>query len=158
MEATLEPTLEGTEGEKHLWVTAYLNSFYDAGASDDASGLVSILSAAGALQQLNLVDTVHLVAYDLMEEVGLIGSTLYAGSAVSDLRERQGEGAIVGKLHSDTVGYDEGDSDAVVTCDRPIDEAALRASESIDSSIKQAINARPTPITGTAGPPVFPRS
>jgi hypothetical protein len=35
------------------------------------------------------------------------------------------------------VGNDEGDSDAVVvTCDRPIDEAALRASESIDSSIK----------------------
>jgi hypothetical protein len=65
VEASMEGTLEGTEGEKHLWVRAYLNPFYDAGASADASGLVSILSAAGALQQLNLVDTVHLVACDL---------------------------------------------------------------------------------------------
>ncbi|MDP8973973.1 MAG: M28 family peptidase, partial [Actinomycetota bacterium] len=37
----VEATLQGTEGEKHLWVTAHLDSVYNAGASDDASGLVS---------------------------------------------------------------------------------------------------------------------
>jgi aminopeptidase YwaD len=134
----VEATLEGTGGEKHLWVTAHLDSFYNAGANDDASGLVSVLSTARALKQLDPEHTVHFVAYDL-EEVGLVGSTLYAGSAVSDIRDQQGEGAIIGNIHSDMVGYDEGDSDAVmVTCGRAgtIDEAMLRASETIDSPIK----------------------
>src|SRR5829696_681100 len=39
----VEATLQGTEGEKHLWVTAHLDSFYNPGANDDASGLVSLL-------------------------------------------------------------------------------------------------------------------
>jgi hypothetical protein len=138
----VEGTLEGTEGEKHLWITAHLDSFYNAGANDDASGLVSILSSAKALKQLNPKHTIHFVAYDL-EEVGLVGSTLYVGSTVSDIREQQGDRVIIGNIHSDMVGYDEGDSDAVmITCDRAgtIDEAVLHASEMIGSSIKIALS------------------
>ena len=140
----VEATLEGTESEKHLWVTAHLDSVFNAGANDDASGLVSILLTARVLEQLNPKYTVHFVAYDLeeydeFEEVSLEGSLRYVGSAVSDIREREGEGAIIGNLHSDMIGYDEGaDLDAVlVTCGRagPIDEAVLRASEIIDSPI-----------------------
>ncbi len=136
----VEATLEGTEGRRHLWVTAHLDSFHNAGANDDASGLASVLSTARALKRLNPEHTVHFVAYDL-EEVGLAGSTLYVGSAVEDIRKRQGEGAIIGNLHSDMIGYDDGGEFGAVmgACgDRagPIDEAVLRASETIGSPIE----------------------
>jgi hypothetical protein len=134
----VEATFQGTGGEKHLWVTAHLDSFYNPGASDDASGLVSILLTAKVLRDLDPEHTIHFVAYDL-EEVGLVGSTLYVGSVVSEIREREGEQAILGNLHSDMIGYDEGGFNAVMgTCNRAgsIDEALLRASKEIDSPLK----------------------
>jgi Peptidase family M28 len=133
----VEATLQGTEGKKHLWVTAHLDSVYNAGASDDASGLVSILLTARALKQVNPKHTVHFVAYDL-EEIGLYGSSRYVDSIVSDIREREGEAAIIGNINSDMVGYDEGRYEAVMgTCNQagPLDEAVLRASEMIDSPL-----------------------
>lgn len=42
----VEGILQVAEGTKHLRVTAHLDSFYNAGAEDDASGLVSVLSTA----------------------------------------------------------------------------------------------------------------
>ena len=134
----VEATLQGTGGEKHLWVTAHLDSFYNPGASDDASGLVSVLLTAKTLRELDPEHTIHFVAYDL-EEVGLVGSTLYVGSVVSEIREREGEQAILGNLHSDMIGYDEDGFNAVMgTCNRAgsIDEALLRASKEIGSPIK----------------------
>jgi Zn-dependent M28 family amino/carboxypeptidase len=93
---------------------------------------------ARALKQLEPEHTVHFVAYDL-EEVGLIGSAIYVGSIVSAIREREGERAIIGDIHSDMIGYDDGGKFGAVmgTCGRagPIDEAVLRASETIDSPI-----------------------
>ena len=133
----VEATLQGTEGKKHLWVTAHLDSAYNAGASDDASGLVSILLTAKALQQLEPEHTVHFVAYDL-EEIGLFGSSRYVDTVVSDVREREGESAILGNINSDMVGYDEGRFRAVMgTCNQagPLDEAVLRAWEEIDSPL-----------------------
>ncbi len=133
----VEATLQGTGGGKHLWVTAHLDSFYNPGASDDASGLVSLLMTARTLNELDLEHTVHFVAYDL-EEVGLVGSAVYVGSIVSAIREREGEGVIIGNLHSDMIGYDRGQLEAVLgTCNRAgsIDEAVLRASERIDSPL-----------------------
>jgi hypothetical protein len=81
----VEATLEGTEGEKHLWVSAHLDSVYNAGANDNASGLVSFLMTARALEDLNLKHTVHFVAYDL-EEVGLVGSSVYVREVVRPIR------------------------------------------------------------------------
>ncbi len=133
----VEATLEGTEGEKHLWVSAHLDSVYNAGASDDASGLVSILLSARALKELDPEHTVHFVAYDL-EEVGLVGSSRYVENVVSDVREQRGEQAIIGNIHSDMIGYDEGGFEAVMgACNRagPIDDAVLRASEIVDSPL-----------------------
>ena len=133
----VEATLEGTGGGKHLWVSAHLDSVYNAGASDDASGLVSILETANALRQLDLKHTVHFVAYDL-EEIGLYGSSRYVRDVVSDIREREGEGAIIGNINSDMVGYDEGGFEAVMgSCNKAgeIDEAVLGALETIDSPI-----------------------
>ena len=133
----VEATLRGTEGEKHLWVTAHLDSVYNAGASDDASGVVSILLTAKALQQLEPEHTVHFVAYDL-EEIGLYGSSRYVDTVVNDVREREGEEAIIGNINIDMVGYDEGGFRAVMgTCNQagPLDDAVLRAREEIDSPI-----------------------
>ena len=133
----VEATLQGTEDRKHLWVTAHLDSVYNAGASDDASGLVSILLTAKALRQLEPEHTVHFVAYDL-EEIGLFGSSRYVDTVVSDVREREGEDAILGNINSDMVGYDEGEFEAVMgTCNQAglLDEAVLRAREEIDSPL-----------------------
>jgi Peptidase family M28 len=134
----VEATLRGTEGERHLWVTAHLDSVHNAGANDDASGLTSILLTAEALKELNPEHTVHFVAYDL-EEVGLFGSSHYVENTVRSVREREGEGAIIGNLQSDMIAYEEGGFDAVLgTCDRagPIDDALSRATEEIDSPIQ----------------------
>ena len=133
----VEATLAGTGGEKHLWVSAHLDSVYNAGASDDASGLVSILEVAKVLKQLDPEHTVHFVAYDL-EKIGLYGSSRYVREVVSDVRGREGEGAIIGNINSDMVGYDEGGFEAVMgSCNKAgdIDEAVLSALEAIDSPI-----------------------
>jgi hypothetical protein len=133
----VEATLKGNGGDKHLWVTAHLDSVGVPGANDDASGLVSILLAAKALKQLHPEHTVHFVAYDL-EEVGLIGSSRYVESVVGAIREREGERAIIGNLHSDMIGYEPDIFDAVLgTCDQAgtIDDALHLASKEIGSPI-----------------------
>jgi hypothetical protein len=137
----VEATLDGTLGEagdgKHLWVTAHLDSVFNAGASDDASGLVSLLETAKALKQIKPEYTVHFVAYDL-EEIGLYGSSRYVESVVSDVRKREGEEAIIGDINSDMVGYDEGRFKAVMgSCNRagPLDDAVLQALKAIDSPL-----------------------
>jgi Zn-dependent M28 family amino/carboxypeptidase len=119
-------------------VTAHLDSVGNAGANDDASGLVSILMTAWALEGLDPEHTIHFVAYDL-EEVGLVGSSVYVGDTVAAFRERRGERAIIGNLQSDMIGYEPDTFDAVIgTCNRagPIDDALVRASETLDSRIE----------------------
>lgn len=133
----VEATLEGTEGKKHLWVTAHLDSVYNAGASDDASGLGSILETARALKEIKPEHTVHFVAFDL-EEIGLYGSSRYVESVVSDIRSQEGENAIIGDINSDMIGYDEGSFEGVMgSCNQagPLDDAVLAASKAIDSPI-----------------------
>ncbi len=133
----VEATLRGSGGGKHLGVTAHLDSTYNPGANDNASGLVSILMTAKALQRLDLDHTVHFVAYDL-EEIGAIGSSRYVESVVGDLLERKGGSAIIGNLNNDMVGYDKSGSEAVMgACNQagPLDDALLRAAEIIESPI-----------------------
>jgi hypothetical protein len=134
----VEATLRGTGGGKHLWVSAHLDSVHNAGANDDASGLVSLLMTARALERLDLKHTVHFVAYDL-EEVGLVGSSVYLRDVVSPIRAQEGDEAIIGNLNSDIIGYEADEPDAeIVTCGRgdTIADAVLRASEAIDSPVE----------------------
>jgi hypothetical protein len=134
----VEATLPGTGGEKHLWVTAHMDSVHNAGANDNSSGLVSILLTARALKRLEPEHTIHFVAYDL-EEVNLVGSSRYVGSTVRSIREQEGDRAIIGNLNSDMIGYEEGGFDAVIgTCNQAgtIDDALLRASKMLDSPIE----------------------
>jgi hypothetical protein len=134
----VEATLRGTEGERHLWVTAHLDSVDNAGANDDASGLTSILLMAEALEELEPEHTVHFVAFDL-EEVGLFGSTHYVENTVGAVQDREGNELIIGALQSDMIGYEEDAFDAVLgTCDRAgsIDDALSRAAREIRSPIR----------------------
>ena len=134
----VEATLRGTEGGRHLWVTAHLDSVHNAGANDDASGLTSILLTAKALKEIEPEHTVHFVAYDL-EEVGLYGSIHYVESTVKPLREQEGEEAIIGDLQNDMIAYEEDGFDAVLgTCGRagPIDDALSLAAEELDSPLE----------------------
>ncbi len=129
----VEATLKGSEGEKHLWVTAHMDSVGNAGANDNASGLVILLLAARALEQLELDHTVHFVAYDL-EEVGLIGSNRYVYTEVASVREREGEEAIIGNINADMVGYEENEFNAVISECKPtgsLDDALRRASRTV---------------------------
>jgi hypothetical protein len=133
----VEATLKGSGGDKHLWVSAHLDSVSVPGANDNASGLVSVLLTARALKQLRPEHTVHFVAYDL-EEVGSIGSSRYVESVVGPVRQREGERAIIGNINSDMIGYEPDVFDAVIgTCDQAgtIDDALQRASKEIDSPI-----------------------
>jgi hypothetical protein len=133
----VEATLQGTEGEKHLWVTAHLDSVHNAGANDNASGLVLLLLTARALERLDLKHTVHFVAYDL-EEVGLVGSSHYIGSAVNSIRNQAGDRAIIGNINSDMVSYETDEFNAVLgDCGQAgaIDDAILQASERLGSPI-----------------------
>jgi hypothetical protein len=89
----VEATLHGSGGEKHLWVTAHLDSLTPhlesvgiAGANDNASGLTLLLMTARVLKH-----TVHFVAYDL-EERDLVGSRDYVSTVVDSVQEREGRG------------------------------------------------------------------
>ena len=137
VEATLEGTLGEPDGGKYLWVTAHLDSVYNAGESDDASGLVTLLETAKALKQVESEHTVHFVAFDF-EEIGLYGSSNYVENVVSKVREREGEEAIIGGINSDMVGYDEGGFEAVMgSCNQAgtLDDAVLQALPAIDSPL-----------------------
>jgi Iap family predicted aminopeptidase len=130
----VEATLMGSVGEKHLWVTAHLDSVGNAGANDNASGLVLLLLTARALEGLDLEHTVHFVAYDL-EEVGLIGSTRFVHTEVLSVRDQEGEEAIIGNINADMIGYEQNQFNAFVeTCDQAgsLDEALTKASRAID--------------------------
>jgi len=133
----VEATLEGTEGEKHLWVTAHMDSVNNAGAEDNASGLVMLLLAANALEGLEMEHSVHFVAYDL-EEIGLVGSYKYLWAEVLPLREREGEEAIIGNINADMIGYEENEFNAVISSCKPtgpLDEALVQASKAIKPTL-----------------------
>src|SRR5829696_3575134 len=105
----VEATLHGSGGEKHLWVTAHLDSLTPhlesggiAGANDNASGLTLLLMTARALKHLELKHTVHFVAYDL-EERGLVGSRDYVSTVVDSVQEQEGRNDIIGNINADMV-------------------------------------------------------
>ena len=133
----VEATLQGTDGEKHLWVTAHMDSAGNAGAEDNASGLVMLLLAAEALEGLEMEHTIHFVAYDL-EEIGLVGSFEYLWAEVLPLREKEGEEAIIGNINADMIGYEQNEYNAVVSSCKPtgpLDEALVQASKAVDPAL-----------------------
>ncbi len=133
----VEATIQGT-GDRHLWLTAHMDSAGNAGANDNASGLTSLLETAEAVAKIRPEYTVHFVAYDLEEE-GLLGSSRYVDRTVKDIRDREGERAIIGNINSDMIGYEKNAFDAVMgACDKagPLNDALRRAAREINSPIE----------------------
>jgi hypothetical protein len=133
----VEATLHGSGGEKHLWVTAHLDSVGNAGANDNASGLTLLLMTARVLKHLELKHTVHFVAFDL-EERGKLGSYDYVSTVVDSVQEREGREAIIGNINADMVGYEENEWNAFIeTCDLSgsLDEALTQAAKAIDPPV-----------------------
>ena len=136
----VEGTVQGTRGTggKHLWLTAHMDSVGNAGANDNASGLVSLLEVAEAVAKNRPENTVHFVAYDL-EEKGLIGSSRYVESTVKDIRDQEGKDTIIGNINSDMIGYEKDTFDAVIdTCDQagPLEDAFRQTARETDSPVK----------------------
>ena len=136
----VEATVQGTKGAggKHLWMTAHMDSVSNAGANDNASGLISLLEVAEAAAETRPENTVHFVAYDLEEE-GLIGSSRYVETTVKNILESKGKSAIIGNINSDMIGYEEDAFDAVIgACDRsgPLDDAFRQAARETNSPIE----------------------
>jgi len=134
----VEAVLEGEPNGRHLWVTAHLDSVSNAGASDDASGLASILMVARAMKEKKPQHTVHFVAYDL-EEIGLVGSAKYFDDVVTPLRNSLGDASIIGNLHSDMIGYDPGTNLGIMAaCEQggEIIEAVRQSAVKVKSAIE----------------------
>ncbi|WP_437637552.1 M28 family metallopeptidase [Sorangium sp. So ce854] len=91
----------GADPSRVLILSAHYDSVNNAGADDDASGIVSSLAIAHALKDTPLNIGLRIVAFD-QEEIGLVGSNAYAR-----LLDRNGELAqVVGVLDLEMTGYD----------------------------------------------------
>jgi uncharacterized protein with GYD domain len=91
----------GANTKKALILSAHYDSVQNAGADDDASGIISAFGVAHALRAASLTRGLRIVAFDL-EEKGLVGSKAYV-DAVSKANKL---GEIVGVLNLEMTGYD----------------------------------------------------
>jgi hypothetical protein len=101
---------------KFLIVSAHYDSVNNAGADDDASGVVAMLATARLLRDKDLKHGVRFVAFD-EEELGLVGSRAY----VKELVARGEAGQILGDLQMEMMGYNAKKDGRfhVISCDRP---------------------------------------
>ncbi|WP_437735699.1 M28 family peptidase [Sorangium sp. So ce1335] len=91
----------GADPSRVLILGAHYDSVSNAGADDDASGIVSSLAIARALKDTPLNIGLRIVAFD-QEETGLVGSNAYAS-----MLDRNGELAkVVGVIDLEMTGYD----------------------------------------------------
>jgi hypothetical protein len=101
---------------KFLIVSAHYDSVNNAGADDDASGVVAMLATARLLKGKALKHGVRFVAFD-EEELGLLGSRAYVKELV-----KQGEaGQILGDFQMEMMAYNAKKDGRfhVISCDRP---------------------------------------
>lgn len=100
---------------KFLVVSAHFDSVNNAGADDDATGVVSMLATAKVLKDRPLENGVRFVAFD-EEELGLVGSAAYVAALV-----KRGEKAtILGDLQMEMMAYNHRKDGKfhVISCDR----------------------------------------
>ncbi|KYF77190.1 Zn-dependent exopeptidase M28 [Sorangium cellulosum] len=104
----------GADPSRLLILSAHYDSVSNAGADDDASGIVSSLAIARALKDTPLNIGLRLVAFD-QEEDGLLGSNAYAR-----MLDRSGELArVVGVLDLEMTAYDSNNDGRyhIIHCD-----------------------------------------
>jgi hypothetical protein len=100
---------------KFLIVSAHYDSVNNAGADDDATGVVAMLGTAKMLQSKKLKHGVRFVAFD-QEEVGLVGSAAY----VADLVRRGEAPTVLGDLQMEMMGFNKRNDGKfhVISCKR----------------------------------------
>lgn len=100
---------------KFLVVSAHYDSVGNAGADDDATGVIAMLSTARMLRTENLKHGLRFVAFD-EEELGLVGSSAY----VKDLVAKGEKNSILGDLQMEMMGYNARKDGKfhVISCDR----------------------------------------
>lgn len=85
----------------YLILGAHYDSANNPGADDDASGVAGLLEAARVLSSYAFASTLVFAAFDL-EELGLLGSAAWAGSA------KYAGATIAGMLELDMIAYNPG--------------------------------------------------
>lgn len=100
---------------KFLVVSAHYDSVGNAGADDDATGVIAMLATARTLRADNLKHGLRFVAFD-EEEIGLVGSAAY----VRDLVAKGEKASILGDLQMEMMGYNARKDGKfhVISCDR----------------------------------------
>ncbi len=87
-----------------IMITAHLDTVMTAGADDNGSGITTALTAARALSEKQLRQTIRIVAFD-EEERGLVGSGAYAKHLA-----KTGEISKIRVINLEMTGYDSDDN------------------------------------------------
>ena len=118
-------TKTGTaEPDRVIVIGAHYDSFnqqsdpmvFAPGADDNGSGTVSVMEIARALAGIPTDKTIVFVAFDA-EEVGLVGSAVFANRALTDGMD------IELMLNMDMIGYDPNNTDLAFFSTEPVSEA-----------------------------------
>lgn len=107
-----------------IMITAHLDTVMTAGADDNGSGIATALTAARALSEKELRQTIRIVAFD-EEERGLIGSSAYAKHLA-----KMGEISKIRVINLEMTGYDSDDNG---------DFHAIDCNENTSSQLTRAI-------------------
>jgi hypothetical protein len=98
----------GNDPSRFVMITGHLDSVYNAGADDDASGVVSAWSIAEYLATMNLKHSVRFVAFD-QEEIGLVGSEALA----EQMNSAGAFDGLLGVFNIEMTGYDSDNDGAM---------------------------------------------
>jgi hypothetical protein len=104
--------LKSEQSDEFVIVSAHLDSVYNAGADDDASGIVSAWAVMEEMSKIDRVRGIRFVAFD-QEEVGLVGSQAYA----DDLAAQQGFVGMRGVFNLEMTAYDSDNDGAIHVID-----------------------------------------
>lgn len=126
-----------TSPEKVLIISAHIDSVGNAGANDDGTGTIGLLTVAKILAENSYPITIRVLGFD-REEVGLKGSDAY----VAQIKDKQN---IIGDIHFEMMGYNSRKDGAfhVIDCNsglfggnRPVNNS-LFLSQSMKDSIAE---------------------
>lgn len=88
----------GQDTSKTLVLVSHYDSVKNAGANDNGSGTIGMLTIAKALKNIDLKYNVEFIQFD-QEELGLIGSKAYVKQLTQEQRNK-----IIGVINADMIG------------------------------------------------------
>jgi Zn-dependent M28 family amino/carboxypeptidase len=125
----------GADTTRVLIVSAHLDSVGNAGANDDATGVIASLAVAKALSKQPLAYNLRILGFD-EEEIGLVGSSRY----VASLNPAQ---KLLSVIHMEMMGTNSRKDGAfhVIDCDRadsmPTTKRILEAVATLNLPLKR---------------------